>query len=365
MTQPSYFCAGVGGPITGFGCNLLAILDDPIKNIEEALSEITINNVWNWYTSTHMSRFETGCPEIHIATRWSKKDPIGRLTDPYSEEFDPNVKVIKISALDNNGQSFCEKVKTTEEYHKIQNITEDFIWQCEFMQEPIEEKGLLLPMSELNRFTMSEIKGRTFDAVIGYTDTADEGTDYLCSVIGMKKGDYTYITDVVYTQDPVEVTEPLVAQMIIDTAADEMKIESNAGGKSFALNVDKLIKGKSYCQVEFEPTTQNKETRILMNAGYIKSYFYFRSDYQPGSEYDKFLRAVTSYVRLGKNKHDDANDAITGLAEYVKLLGGKIDKRKPPKGFYTEDELRDLGFNKYEIKQTIKVMQKPWEASNV
>jgi hypothetical protein len=109
-TQPSYFCAGVGGPITGFGCSLCAILDDPLKNIEEALSEITIESLWNWYTSTHLSRLETGCPEIHIATRWSRKDPIGRITDPESEVYDKSVVVIKIPALDKNGNSFCEAV---------------------------------------------------------------------------------------------------------------------------------------------------------------------------------------------------------------------------------------------------------------
>ena len=78
----------------------------PLKNIEEALSEITIESLWNWYTSTHLSRLETGCPEIHIATRWSKKDPIGRLTDPNSPAYDKDVVVIVISALDGQGNSF-------------------------------------------------------------------------------------------------------------------------------------------------------------------------------------------------------------------------------------------------------------------
>jgi len=78
-------------------------LDDPIKNIEEALSETVIENVWNWYTSTHLSRLENECPEIHIATRWTKKDPIGRLTDEFSEEYSNKFKVISISALNDNG----------------------------------------------------------------------------------------------------------------------------------------------------------------------------------------------------------------------------------------------------------------------
>lgn len=360
-TQPSYFCAGVGGPITGFGCNLLACLDDPLKNIEEALSEITIDTVWNWLTSTHLSRLETGCPEIYIATRWSKKDPIGRLTDPYSEAYDPDIRVISIPALDEFGNSFCEEIKTTAEYHALKKITEDFIWEAEYMQNPIESKGLLLPIEELLRFSLKEIEGKRFDAIVGFTDTADEGTDYLCSPVGKKLGEYTYITDVVFTQDPIEVTEPLVAQQIIDTKCELMKVESNSGGKGFALNIMKLIKGKSTCDVVFEAQTANKETRILMNAGYIKSHFYFRDDYSPGSDYDRFMRQLTSYVRFGKNKKDDANDAITGMSEYVKLLTVNPGKKKAPEGYYTPDELKDMGYKPYEIKEIMKKMPKSWE----
>lgn len=215
-TQPAYFCAGVGGPITGFGCRTLSILDDGIKNIEEALSETVIESLWNWYTSTHMSRLETGCPEIHIATRWTRKDPIGHLTDPESEAYNPNMKVISVAALNEDGETFCAEIKTTEEYHSLRKITEDFIWEAEFMQNPIEAKGLLYPIEELNRFVMSDIATKTPDAIVGFTDTADKGSDYLCSVMGKRFGEYTYIHDVVFTQDGVEITEPIVAQRIID-----------------------------------------------------------------------------------------------------------------------------------------------------
>jgi predicted phage terminase large subunit-like protein len=333
-TQPSYFCAGVGGAITGFGCKTIAILDDPIKNIEEALSETVIENTWNWYTSTHLSRLETGCAEIHVATRWSRKDPIGRLTDPNSEEYDPEFKVIVISALDDNGNSFCEEVKTTEEYMTIKKVTDDFIWEAEYMQHPVESKGLLYPIEELNRFSMTEISTKKADGIVGFTDTADKGSDFLCSVTGKRFGEHTYITDVVFTQDGVEITEPLVAEMIIDTKMDLMKIESNNGGSSYARNVRGLVKGKSPCMIVDEPTTQNKETRIIMNAGYIKQYFYFRNDYKLGSDYDKYMRYLTSYIKLGKNVHDDAPDATTGLAEFMKY---KVYSKPQTKQHYNFD----------------------------
>ena len=328
--QSSYFCAGVGGAITGKGCKEAAILDDPIKNLEDALSEVILDKTWNWYMSTHRSRMESGCPEIQIATRWSKKDPIGRLLDsPEAEEWE----VITIPALI-DGKSFCEEVKTTEEYLKEKELLDEFVWEAEYMQNPIEAKGLLFPISELNRFSLKELHSK--DGVIAYTDTADEGTDNLCSLVAVVKGDYVYITDVVFTQDSVEITEPAVARQYIDNQVDKAEIESNSGGKSFAKNVDRLVKEhnneikefnyglkpeerKPICRtsIRWKPNTVNKETRILMKSGQIKKYFYFRNDYEPGSDYDRYMRELTSYIKLTKNKKDDAPDATTGLCAMV------------------------------------------------
>lgn len=315
--QSAYFCAGVGGAITGKGCNRLAILDDPIKNIEDALSETILNKTWQWYTSTHKSRIEKFCAEIHIATRWSSKDPIGKLKESQPGEW----LEIVIPALDKNGKSFCEEVKTTEEYLELKKVQDDFIWEAEYMQNPVESKGLLFPMVSLKRFSLQEVSRldvsneEKWDAIVGYTDTADEGTDYLASLTGKIKGEFVYITDVVFTQEPIEITEPLVAQMIIDTNQNKHIVESNAGGKSFAVNVKKLITGSSKCYVQSIPQTKNKETRILMKSGQIKQYFFFRNDYEVGSDYDKYMKQLTSYVKLGNNSHDDAPDATTGLAE--------------------------------------------------
>jgi len=354
-TQPSYFCAGVGGAITGFGCKTLAILDDPIKNIEEALSETVIEGVWNWYTSTHLSRLETGCPEIHIATRWSKRDPIGRLTDPDSEYYVKDMEVITIAALDNKGKSFCELIKTTKEYHEIRRITDPFIWEAEFMQHPIEEKGLLLPRAELHRFKVKDLANKVIDGVLGFTDTADAGDDDLCSLIGNRVGDDTYISDVVFTKDGVEITEPQVIGLIIRTKCQVMNIEHNNGGFQYSRNIKRGLKEKhNTCSVQGEMTTKNKLTRILMNAGYIKEHFYFLDDSEivPGSDYDRYFRQLTSFVKRGNNKHDDACDATTGLAEKIpfrsfskpteqKQYNFEFERQADDKSTYLSGEITD------------------------
>lgn len=321
-TRPNYFCAGVGGTITGIGCNTIAILDDPVKNAEEALSPTTIENIWYWYTSTHLSRLEGDCAEIHIATRWNSKDPIGRLTDPYSEAYVPDMKVICIPALI-DGKSYCEEVKTTEQYLQIKKVTPDVIWEAEYMQNPVETKGLLYNPSTLKRFNLADIRGKKPDAIISFCDTADKGTDSTSMPVGYIYREDVYIVDAVFNSEGVEVTEPLVAGCIERNHVEIANFESNNGGYQYSRNVKRILEERGkYCTIIPRVNMQNKETRILVKSGYVKEHFYFLSneDIVPGSDYDRFFREFISHMRLGKNAHDDAVDSITGLAEYVEPL---------------------------------------------
>ena len=309
--QVSYFCAGVGGSITGFGCDLISILDDPVKNFEEAMSEVILEKTWNWYTSIHRLRQE-GCPEIHIATRWGNKDIIGRLKD--ENYFDYS---IEIPGLNEQGMSYCENNITTEDLLETKAITDDAIFECVYQQNPIEIKGLLYPVNKLNRFSLDELRDDP-DGIVGACDIADEGNDYLASGIGCVYEKKVFVTDVIFNQDKTELTKPLVAQQIIDNKTDKFKFESNNGGKEYAIQIKALVKDECSSKVSWKLTQQNKETRILMKSGYVTECFYFRNDYESGSDYDKFMRQLTSYVKGRKNLHDDAPDMITMLAGLVK-----------------------------------------------
>jgi predicted phage terminase large subunit-like protein len=256
--------------------------------------------------------------------------------------------------------SFCEEIHTTEEYHEIRRMTDDYIWRALYMQEPVESKGLLYPIDELKRFSKKDIAKKNSDGIIGYVDTADKGSDYLCALIGKRFGEYTYITDVLFTQDGVEYTEPLVAQMLLDTNCDRMKIEANAGGESFARNVRNLVKSSSGSTIiSTETSTTNKETRMLMATGYAKEFIYFRNDYEEGSDYDKFMRQLTTCVKLSKNRHDDAPDALTGLVNFTKTFHIKHKKAENKKSqweiyeFY-ENKEESMELDKSYIHMTVK-----------
>ncbi len=317
--QVSYFGAGVGGTVIGFGASMLAMTDDLYKSLEDALSDTNNEKVWSWKQGTHDSRIEGNCSSIDIGTRWSATDVLGRM-----EEMGKYDEIIRIAALDENDRSFCEEVHTTEYYHELREETDDSIWCAEYMQEPIEAIGLLFPKSELNRFKLADIEGKQPDGVIGATDVADEGDDDFCAPIAKVFGTKYFITDVLFTKDNVEITEPKLVSLILDTRCDNMRIESNNGGRLFALNVRKAVKAKNEkCIIQAKPTTANKDTRILLKSGWIKKHCYFleESEYKKGSDYDRFMKALTSYKKEGGNKHDDAPDGMTILAENVEFIG--------------------------------------------
>ena len=322
--QVSYFGGGVGGTIIGFGASMLAMTDDLYKSLEEAMSDTINEKTWSWKQGTHDSRIEGNCCSIDIGTRWSATDVLGRI-----EEMGKYDEILRVPALDENGETFCEDVHDSKYYQELKAETDEVIWEAEYMQNPIELKGLLFPKSQLNRFKLSDIQSQEPDGVIGACDTADQGNDDLCAPFGRVFGAKIFITDVIFTKDAIEVTEARLSQMILDTKCDKIRIESNNGGRIFANSVKKIL-GKSKCDIQTRQTTKNKETRILMKSGYIKRDFYFleEGEYPRGSDYDRYIKALTTYKKEGGNKQDDAPDGSTILAEFMESVGVHKPKRK-------------------------------------
>jgi len=307
-TGISYFCAGVGGNITGFGCNGVAIIDDSVKNFEEANSDLQLEKKWEWYTGVHRARIEKHTPEIHIGTRWSTRDIMGM-----TEEAGGYDKIIRVPAIINN-HTFCDAVNTTEHYNEEKLMLPEHVWEAEYMQNPVEAKGILYNLGELNRFSLNDLKGVP-DGIVAVCDTADEGTDSLCAPVGLLYGNNVYVVDVVYNAEPIEVNQPLVAAMLDKWNVKRARFESNNGGKGFAQEVKRVKKGATH--IEWKATVSNKHTRIIMESPNIKQNFYFRNDVEPGSDYWKYLTDLCKYKKAGGNKHDDAPDGTTMLSEYT------------------------------------------------
>ncbi len=304
--QVSYFCAGVGGTIIGFGASKLAITDDLFKSMEEAMSETIREKTHNWKESTHDSRKETGCAEIDIGTRWTRDDVIGtNMQEGYYE------RSIIIPALDEEGNSTCEAVMTTEEYHLKRKKTREEIWLAEYMQQPVDIKGRLF--EGLKTFNDIEHVRSNSEGALAYIDVADEGKDYLCMVLGHLIGESVYITDVVYTKANTDTTIPLCAEILNRNKVEFCQVETNGMGGVFL----KMLRDKTDITLLGLTNKTNKMTRIIMNSQMVLNNFYF-IDAKEG-DYYQYLIGLKKFSKEGKNINDDAPDATSGLALFYQV----------------------------------------------
>ncbi len=193
----SYIAAGFGGTITGFG-GTIGIIDDPIKEDKEAFNTRVLEEQWSWYGNTFISRVESedvsdddaeveadGIEGIQIAimTRWSTQDLCGKLlASPDADEW--YVFMRKACIDEEKKIMLCPSILSYSQYKKRQGITSEEIHRANYQQEPVDIKGKLygefLTYAELPKEPDGRLK---FETILSYTDTADEGTDFLCSIV--------------------------------------------------------------------------------------------------------------------------------------------------------------------------------------
>ena len=233
----SYLGTSFGGKLTGIRGNII-IIDDPIKNAEEALNERVKENHWNFYKNTLMSRMLPNALQIIIQTRWATDDLAGRII----KEFPKRCYILKIPALNEDSTSACEDLYPTNDLIQKRNSIDKHIWLANYMQYPIDLKGFLYSSFK----TYDVIDTEKFERVIAYIDTADEGNDNLCAVMGGVIGKYGYVTGIYYTNESMEVTEPETARLLSVLNIRECLIESNNGGRGFARNIEEQLKKIRY-----------------------------------------------------------------------------------------------------------------------
>ncbi|MFY0521425.1 phage terminase large subunit [Lysinibacillus sp. UGB7] len=308
----NYKGAGLGGSITGKGGNIL-IVDDPIKNAAEAQNENALDKQWQWFTDTFLSRQEQTDRSIKIVnmTRWSKKDICGRILEgKRAAEW----YVLMMPAMDDEGNMLCPELLNRKNFDALSDFMDEAILNANYYQQPLDLKGRLY-----KAFKTYDGDLPTFKSIQNYTDTADTGDDYLCSIVyGVTFDNEAYVLDVLYTKAPMEDTEPATAKMLYDNKVNHAYIESNGGGRGFARSVEKELMEKhnsNYTYVEPFHQSNNKIARILSNSTWVMNHIYFPINWK--DKWPDYYKAMTEYQREGKNKNDDAPDATTGVAEFV------------------------------------------------
>lgn len=313
----NYLATSPSGTATGFGCTLM-LIDDLIKNAQEAYNEEVLQKHWDWFTNTMLSRLEEGGKIIIIMTRWATGDLAGRVIEHYKEQG-AKIKHITMKALQDDGSMLCDEVLSYKSYQrKIKAMGLD-IASANYQQEPIDIKGKLYTNFKTYKKLPQDEKGNLlFTEIRNYTDTADTGEDYLCSInYGVYTGE-AYVLNVLYTKAAMEETEPATAKMIHNDKVNVADIESNNGGRGFGRSVERILKTEhksNKAQINMFHQSKNKQARILSNSTWVMNHIYFPVNW--ADRFPEYYAAMTKYQKEGKNLHDDAPDATTGIAEKI------------------------------------------------
>jgi predicted phage terminase large subunit-like protein len=314
--QANYLATSPTGTSTGFGCNIM-IIDDLIKTAEEAYNANRLQQLISWFTDTMLSRTENGFKIIIIMTRWSSNDLAGFVLENYE-----NVIHINYKAVQEDGTMLCPEVLSRKDFElKTKNMNKDIV-EANYQQTPIDVKGRLYSKIKTYKDIPKDEKGNPlFKYILNYTDTADEGGDFLCSICyGMYNEEY-YVLDVYYTKDAMEITEPETAKMLTANNVGCAIIESNNGGRGFARNVERECRerGNRHTNIKWFHQSKNKIARILSNSTSVMNNVYFPVNWE--DRWPEFARDIKKYQKEGKNEHDDAPDCLTGVYENPKPLG--------------------------------------------
>lgn len=328
-------CRAINASLTGATrCDKILYADDLCSGIEEAMSKDRLDKLWTAYTNDLKSRKKEGAKEIHIATRWSVHDVIGRLELQYGN--DPRAKFIVIPAIDQNGESnfdYDYGVGFSKEYFDDMSANlDDASFRALYMNEPIEREGLLYHSDELRRFF--ELPLGEPNAVIGICDTKDKGTDYaFLPVVHVYGNDY-YVTDCVCDNNLPNVVDVRLVGILLRNSVQMCRFESNAAGGRIAEKIQNEVKEKGgITRITTKFTSSNKETKIIVNSAWVKEHCLFKDEslYKKNSDYGKMVNMLTSYTVAGKNKNDDVPDGFAMLSEFAQSLSGtKVEVFKRP-----------------------------------
>lgn len=324
----------IDGSLTGATrCNRFETADDLVSGIEEALNNTRLENLWVKVVNDLRSRRLDGCKELFLATRWSTRDPIGKLKTRF--EGSDRAQFIAVPALDESGESnFTYKYNgfSTEYFLEQKELMDEISFKCLYQQQPIEREGLQFPPDALRRFYTDERQvpstQKVFsvfpdsepDAIWAVCDTKDKGADFESLPIAYQFGEDYYILDVVFDDTTDYATlDQKTADILIKHNPHRARFESNQAGGRIADNIEKMIKGLCRTNIETRYTTANKETKILANSAWIIKHCLFLEStlYTTQSDYGKFMANLSSYSTRAKVVHDDAPDSMAMLAEYV------------------------------------------------
>lgn len=325
---------GVGGPLTGEPVDIL-IMDDLYKDAKTAWSSTVRESISDWYDTVAETRLHNDSQQLIVFTRWHENDQAGKLLREQGY-YDPitnhngwvvvvyqAIKVGKPNEYDprTEGEALWPERHNLEKLESIR-VRNNHVFQSLYQQDPKPLEGLMYE----NGFREYDIIPHTKKAIKkNYTDTADTGEDYLCSICYVETEIANYVIDILYTQKPMEYTEPKTAELLSRNGIEKAVIESNNGGRGFARAVEGQcrILGNNITKFKWFSQTENKNVRIFSQSAAVQNLIYFPKGWE--KMWPDFYNHLTTYMKVGKNAHDDAEDCLTGTVEQRGKWSGSSD----------------------------------------
>lgn len=350
---------GRGGSLTSKTADVL-ILDDLYKDSSEANSPIVREGAWDWYTKVARTRLHNDSQQLIVFTRWHPDDIIGMIlrSEPYIElkcwaDLDRVPKdgwaVLNYEAIKTGEPTEIDPRQEGEalwpERHSLERLLsqkslDPVGFECLYQGNPGSAEGRLY--QPFKTYTDKSEWG-TYVRSGNYTDVADEGSDFLASVCYdiYKSANtiwneqtrrfepllFALVTDMVYTDEPTDVTTVTVPQMINVNGTKKAWIESNNGGGQYA----KVVARKVGATVVPFYQSANKESRIVTNAPFVTQHIIMPYGWQ--TRFPKVYEHLTNFLRkFGANPHDDIEDALTGVVEKEILPGNYLPYDQSSRG---------------------------------
>lgn len=324
-------CTSVGSKNAGkVRCNRYLYCDDLIGGIEEALNKKTLDKLWRIYgTDARQRKLNEHVKEIHIATRWSVHDVIGRLQRLYAKS--DRVRFIAIPDIDPvTGESnFDYKYNgmSVEFFHDQELGMDDISYRCLYKNQPIEREGLLYHDDDIRRYVSMPL--REPDAILGICDVKNKGTDFMfLPCMYQYDSDYYLVDCVCDDNTDYGVQYERLSNIIVNHNMQQCEFESNSGGDRVSYEVNQRVEAKGgRCNITDKPTETNKETRIIVNADWVKKHVLFKDKehYKPKDDYGIMMSWLMTYSVVGKNDHDDVPDGLANFCLFV-TKGGLMAK---------------------------------------
>ena len=302
----------------------LLYCDDLVSGSEVALSRDRLDKLWGAYTiDLRQRKLGDKVKELHIATRWSVHDVLGRLEEKYGN--DPRAKFIVVPAMDENDESNFDYPYgvgySTATLREQREVMDDLDWRALFMNMPIEREGVLYNADELQRYF--ELPETDPDAIISVCDTKDKGSDDCVMPVAFVYGDRYYIEKIVCDNSAPEIVDDLLVAALLQYKVQRSRFESNSAGGRVAQIVQEKVKAAGgITKIETKWTSQNKETKIITWSPWVKEHCLFKDDSVSDRDYKRAVSKLCAWTMAGKNKHDDVPDAFAQLGEYAETFGG-------------------------------------------